>query len=212
MAAAAVVLLPAHFEEYIRQQVAEYADAVMSEYLHLADDFRDRFIDAYWRAGSGKLNQIRPRIDPMWTSSAEPLLRALLGYPVGSDIASFLPVIISTHDSHMRWDTITELTGRVGVKSLSELMFKSAKLKAHIGVPRKSDFGSELRRRLNDFYTARNGIVHSISQNVGMGATVFKSWAEFFRLFTTAFADALDESFNQFTADVAKRKAAAARE
>jgi hypothetical protein len=210
MAAAAVVLLAAHFEEYVRQQVEEYATAMVSEYMHLTDDFRDRLVDVYWRAGSGRLNRIRPRGNPLWASSAGPLLRALLGYPIEENLSEFIADVISEHENNMRWETITELTGRIGIRKLSDLMFKSSNLKKEMGNLRRDEFALNLRKRLNDFYTTRNGIVHLITQNIGIGATVFRSWAEFFRVFATAFATALAESFTLLTADVDKRKIAGA--
>jgi hypothetical protein len=208
MAAAAVVLLAAHFEEYVRQQVEEYVRAMVLEYAHLGDDFRNRLIDVYWRAGSDRLNRIRPRGDQLWASSAGPLLRALLGYPVEENLDEFIADVVSEHENNMRWETITELTGRIGVKNLSGLMFKSPKLKSTIGNLRRDEFSISLRKRLNDFYMVRNGIVHSIAQNTGIGATVFREWAEFFRVLSTAFATALTESFALFTAEIAKRKTA----
>jgi hypothetical protein len=210
MAAAAVVLLAAHFEEYVRQQVEEYATAMIAEHAHLTDDFRDRLTDVYWRAGSSRLNRIRPRGNPLWASSAGSLLRALLGYPVEENIGEFIADVISEHENNMRWETITELTGRIGVKKLSDLMFKSSGLKNEIGNLRRDEFAFSLRKKLNDFYNIRNGIVHSITQNIGIGATVFRNWAEFFKVFATAFATALAESFALFTTEVTKRKATGA--
>jgi hypothetical protein len=164
MAAAAVVLLASHFEEYVRQQVEEYAKGMMTEYAHLPNDVREKLVDTYWRAGSGRLSRIRPSGNPLWASTAEPLLRALVGYPVGNDVGSFIANVICEHDNNMRWDTITEMTGRVGIKKLADLMFKSAKLKAKLNINSKGQFASELKQQLNQFYSLRNGIAAFIHE------------------------------------------------
>jgi RiboL-PSP-HEPN len=211
MAAAAIVLLAAHFEEFVRQQIEEYAKAVIVEYAHLGDEFREKFVDIYWRTGSIRLNRIRPKGFPTWSSSAEPILRSLIEYPVSGNISAFKPGLISEHDNNMRWDTICELGGRVGVKALADLLQKARLLRSLIDNPRKDQFGPQLQRKINEFYELRNGIIHSISQNAGVGASVFKGWSEFFRVFTTAFSSALDESYKKFKEKIEKEKDKRAR-
>jgi hypothetical protein len=146
MAAAAVVLLAAHLEEYIRQQVEEYAKGIILEYDHLETDFKGKLIDTYWRSGSGKLARIRPRSDPFWTSTAEPLLQTLIAYPVGGDATHFLAAVICEHENNMRWGTVAELTGRVGVKNLASLLYKSAELRSNLGHPSKGDLGKRFSK------------------------------------------------------------------
>jgi len=210
MAAAAIVLLAAHFEEYIRQQVEEYATAVVAEYAHLEDEFRENLIDTYWRAGSGRLGRIRPKGDPGWAGGAELLLRGLISYPVTGNITEFAANLVSEHENNMRWEIVTNLMARVGVQKLSERLFRSADLKRSLGNPLKSDFSRSLRIRLNEFYTTRNSIVHSIAQNAGIGTTIFDNWAQFFRFFTTAIAIASESSFQEFTAKINRRKGVSA--
>ena len=61
-------------------------------------------------------------------------------------------------------------------------------------------------------YDLRNGIVHSISQNIGIGATVLSDWLRFFTVFTTAFADALAGSYQDFLVETTKRQVKAKKE
>lgn len=209
MAAAAIVLLAAHFEQYIRQQVEEYVKAIILNYAYLESGFRERLVDEYWRAGSVKLNRIRPKNDPLWASTAGPLLQGLIDYPVGGDIGAFVAATVSEHEHNMRWDTIVELTARVGVRDLAGALFRSAPLKASLANPRKDTFSALLKQRLDEFYILRNTIVHSIAQTAGIGETIFKGWAEFLRLLTAALAGAVEMRFNEFTSDAARRRAAA---
>ncbi|RWA62103.1 HEPN domain-containing protein [Mesorhizobium sp.] len=210
MAASALVLLAAHFEECIRQQVEEYAKGVVSEYVFLKDDFKEKLVDTYWRSGSGKLSRIRPKGFPTWSGRAEPILRSLLDYPIGTNMPSFQATLISEHENNMRFDTMAELCGRVGVTKLGELMRKSKPLNDSLNNPSKDQFNIALQRRVSEFYELRNGIVHSISQNAGVGSTIFNQWAAFFRVLTAAFANSLDLAFKRFENEIANAKQVAA--
>ncbi|TPL31576.1 hypothetical protein FJ945_02450 [Mesorhizobium sp. B2-4-9] len=206
MAAAAIVLLAAHFEEYVRQQVEEYAKGVIVEYAFLKSEFKEKLMDTYWRSGSGKLSRIKPKGFPAWVGLAEPVMRALIEYPIGTNMLSFQAKLVSEHENNMRFDTMAELCGRVGITKLGELMYKSKPLRDTVNSPSKDQFNITLQRQVSEFYELRNGIVHSISQNTGVGATVFNQWAAFFRLLTTAFSDALNEAFQKFDKEIEKAK------
>lgn len=210
MAASAMVLLAAHFEEYVRQQVEEFAKAAIAEYAHMEIEHQEKWLDTYWRAGSNRLNRIRPKGDPTWANDAQSLLQSLLEYPVRQNTTSFVADMLAEHDNNMRWDTILELTSRVGVKKLPDKLYKSSSLKSELGNPKKDLFTAALRAKTNEFYASRNGIVHSISQNSGIGQTIFYSWIKFFRVLTTAFADAMGECHNDFAAKIEKNRRSAA--
>jgi hypothetical protein len=206
MAASALVLLAAHFEEYIRQQVEEFARSAVVEYSFMEAEHQEKWLDNYWRAGSARLNRIRPKGDPAWATGAQTLLLSLLEYPVRQNNTSFLADMLAEHENNMRWDTISEITARVGVQKLSDKLFKSSSLKAELGNPKKDIFTSALRARLNEFYAMRNGIVHSISQNTGIGPTIFTSWILFFRNFTKSFAIAMDECYSDFEMKIQRNR------
>lgn len=209
MAAAALVLLAAHFEEYVRQQVQEYAAHMVQEYDHLTEIERERFTDAYWRGGTGKLNRIRPQGDPLWIGGAERYLKSLIAFPIDGQKSAFLAALLSEHENNMRWETITELSGRIGVRKLGDMMFSHIELREKLGGANKNDFGEMLRRKLNEFYTRRNEIVHSIAQTSGMGITVFSQWVNFFLLLANAFAQALEKNYSKFHQNIAARKGVA---
>ena len=192
MAAAAVVLLAAHFEEYVRQQIEEYAKAVVASYEYLPDDFKQKLIENYWKSGTAKLERIRPKVSPLWSNIARPLLTSLVEFPINENTLHFEASYLCHHEQNMRWDTLSALCSRVGIKSLKDQLFKHQGLRRLIGTASKNEFGNNVERRVNEFYELRNGIVHSISQNTGVGSTIFRSWSEFFRVFTTAFAGSLE--------------------
>lgn len=135
MAAAAVVLLASHFEEYVRQQVEEYAKAIVDEYTHIEDALRKKLIDAYWRCGSNRLSRIRPGHDSDWAVGANGTLKGLIDYPVNGITNQFIARMISEHENNIRWDTISELLGRVGIRKLSNLLHRSVALKVVLNDP-----------------------------------------------------------------------------
>ena len=209
MAAAAIVLLAAHFEEFVRQQIEEYAGAFINDFDHLKPELVEKIADQYWKAGISKLGRIKPKGSPGWAGRAEPVLRGLIDYPVIGTVGAFQPSLLSEHDNNMRWDTVCDLTGRVGVKSLEALLFKNAPLKSSLGSPKADKRTIQIRNKINEFYELRNSIVHSISQNAGIGAATFSQWAIFFGLFTTAFSGALSEAFTKLSDEINLNKAAA---
>ncbi|MCF1444645.1 HEPN domain-containing protein [Ralstonia nicotianae] len=211
MTAAAIVLLAAHFEEYIRQQVQEYASNMVQEYEHLTEIERERFTDAYWRGGTGRLSRIRPKGDPLWMGGAERHLRSLIAFPIGGNTTEFSPPLVSEHENNMRWDTIAELAGRIGLRKLGETMFSNGDLRSNVGAGGKNDFEQAIQRRLNEFYHRRNEIVHSIAQTAGIGASVFTQWVEFLLLIAHAFAQASKDGFAKFQQDIQTRKDRAER-
>lgn len=79
-----------------------------------------------------------------------------------------------------------------------------------MGSPKTDTRTLQIRTKLNDFYELRNGIIHSILQNTGIGAATFSQWVQFFRIFAPAFVDALNEAHSKFSAEVAVTKAGAA--
>lgn len=193
MAAASIVLLAAHFEEYVRQQVQEYGRFIMERYDSVGDADREHFVDNYWRGGMGRLGRIRPKGDPLWFSLAENELRSLLAFPIGGDASAFAAKLISEHENNMRWETIIDLAGRVRVKKLGEKMYDGA-LKEALGSANVGDFPALLKNRLNDFYNLRNSIVHSISQSSGIGISIFSEWATFLEQFALDFERAFVNS------------------
>jgi hypothetical protein len=127
--AAAIVLLAAHFEEFVRQQVEAYAEGVVGCYNDLDETFQSKLIDVYWRASVGSLTRFRPLHDSGWSVGARALLQNMLSYPVGGDLSQFVSKLLTEHDNNMRMDTITDLCGRVGIRSLTDLMSRNPALR-----------------------------------------------------------------------------------
>lgn len=202
MAAAAVVLLAAHFEEYVRQQVEEYGRSLVGRYRNLDDDSRIKFIDAYWRSGLNRLQRIRPKYSIQWSGHALPLLRGLATFPAEDDEGAFVAAWLCDHDNNMRFDTVLDLCGRVGVKRLAERMARSNALKGALGITRQADASEALRGKLGEFYDLRNTMVHSIAQYAGIGPTIFESWKNFLLIFSSAFKDAMENALEEFEASI----------
>lgn len=198
MAAAAVVLLAAHFEEYIRQQIEEYARAIIVNYRNFDDDFKLKFIDAYWRSGLGRLQRFRPKFGIQWAGHARPIIKGLEEFPIDDLEASFIASLICEHDNNMRFETILELCGRVGIKKLGEKLGRSNPLKGALGVTRQADVAEATRTKLSEFYDLRNRMVHSIAQNAGVGLTIFEGWKNFLLLMASAFKGAMELALAEF--------------
>lgn len=199
---AGIVLLAAHFEEYIRQQIEEYAKGVVISYNNLEINFREKLVDSYWRSAASKLSRIRPKGSSNWANVAQQTLNNLLAYPVNGNTSQFDYKLISEHENNMRYETILELCKKLSISDVHTGMCRHTDFDNSIGNPHRDFRAREITRILNDFYELRNGIIHSIAQNVGVGQPTFQRWTEFFRLFATAFAQHLTRSFAAFEASI----------
>jgi hypothetical protein len=179
------------------------------EYVHLEDGFRKELVDTYWRAGASKLSRLKPKTDINWAGNAHGTLQSLIAFPVNEDISGFVASMVTEHEYNVRWGMLSELMARVGVRKLSDRLGRVAGLKAVLGSPGRADFTRTLEVRMNEFYAIRNGIVHAIAQNSGIGTTVFHLWANFFRELATAIAIVLEVCFAEFSAEIERRKAPA---
>jgi hypothetical protein len=180
----------------------------VDEYNHIEDTLKKKIIEAYWRCGSNKLGRIRPGHDSAWAVGANGTLKGLIDYPVNGLTNRFVARMISEHENNMRWDTIAELLGRVGIRQLSHLLQRSKALKSVLDDPPPGQFDDVIKLKLNQFYVLRNGIVHDIAQNSGIGANTFHMWVLFFRQFIDAIAAACESSYLKFEQSVMRRKSA----
>lgn len=201
ISSASIVLLAAHFEEYIRQQVQEYSQAIINHISNLEEDARVKFLRVYWRGGVSRLNRLDPG-DLDWASDARSSLHSLTKFPIDDDSDHIDTRLVTEHENNMRWETITELTGRVGIKTLSDRIFGHSPLRDHCDVQKRSDMASSMRKELNSFYKLRNTIVHSISQSTGIGRSIVDKWCIFLELFAEAFSIALEQALNEFNTDI----------
>jgi hypothetical protein len=195
MAASAIVMLAAYFEECVRQHTEECANHIIQSSDHFDEDFSEHLMDCYWRASSARLGRIRPKGDPHWITTADPILRNLISYPISQDVGSF------------NAKTLSDLTGRVGVKRLSDRLYEDIDLREHAQISRRDETKRELQKQINAFYILRNSIVHDISQNAGIGRSIVEEWMKFFSLFIKALTTALSASMVDFDGEIARRLA-----
>jgi hypothetical protein len=93
----------------------------------------------------------------------------------------------------MRLETLLMLCKRVLIKNMPDLLWADQRLRTELGAPSNKElFRVELRRKFNEFYELRNGLVHAIEQNIGVGQTIVTSWTSFFDVFCSALADAFE--------------------
>jgi hypothetical protein len=201
ISAAAIVMLAARFEEYIRQQVQEYCQGMIAEIEHLEPQVKTKLLKVYWRGGVSRLNRIDPN-DGTWASDARASLQALIRFPVDYDFGGFDSRLVTEHDNNMRWDTVLELSGRVGIKKLADRLFKHSNLRDACGVQKSAHMTDSLRQKLNDFYQLRNTIVHSISQASGIGRSIVEEWCAFFGHVSDAVSVAFGVAFHEFAEEL----------
>jgi hypothetical protein len=78
MAAATLVLLAAHFEEYVRQLIEEYAGALSANIAFIPPRDLEEVVDFYWSASQSMLARIKPKGNPNWATTAQPLAQRII--------------------------------------------------------------------------------------------------------------------------------------
>lgn len=210
MAAAAIVLMAAHFEEYLRQQIESFGAEIVPNLPHMQPADREAFTDDYWRASQTKLSRVRPKGNPGWATSAQSIVQGLLEFPITGNIAAFDARNISEHDNNMRFETMIALCKRVSIKNAPQLLFNDINLKQALNNPTNSEnMHTILKTEINEFYELRNNIVHNIAQTAGIGSTIVDKWASFFQLLATAFAGCFEKALVEVHVGFQRRQRAA---
>ena len=71
--------------------------------------------------------------------------------------------------SNFRPAIVNEIVSRVGIDDIIASAAATAKIKNHFGVTKKADSAERLVAKLEEFYSLRNTIVHSLSGVAGVG-------------------------------------------
>lgn len=175
--AMSLVLLAASFEEFIREEVGQCADLLMMKYGALAIPIQLRIRARYWEIllnrlsmSSNILTKTKPKaLDAALIAKAKALIDSGRGFVMDGN-ATLLDRDNFFHSrSNFRPGIVNEIVGRVGIDDIIASAAATAKIKNHFGVTKKADSAERLVAKLEEFYSLRNTIVHSLSDVAGVG-------------------------------------------
>jgi hypothetical protein len=197
--AMSLVLLASSFEEFVREEVGQCADLLMVKYGALTVPIQHRIRGQYWEVLLTRLNMSknimttsRPKVpDPALIARAKALIDTGRGFVMDGN-ATLLDRENFYHSrSNFRPGIVNEIVSRVGIDDVIASAAATTKIKNHFGVTKKSDSKERLVAKLEEFYSLRNKIVHSLSDVVGVGVDTALEYITIMELTAEGIAGAL---------------------
>lgn len=186
--AMSLVFLASSFEEFIREEVGQAAGQLADSYQLLSDSAKNPIRASYWalcidrlRTSNGIFNRNSPPTpDAGLIGQMRILLNSAKGFGLDDDASVMDRKLVTSHKHNMKPDVVNELGRRIGLKDLISDAAESHKIKARFNTIKKSEATQGLRSKLEEFYSLRNSIVHSLSDVAGQGVEVVLDYLEFF--------------------------------
>lgn len=187
--AMSLVLLASSFEEFVREEVGQCADLLMTKYGALSLPIQHRIRGRYWevllsRLGmSNIMTKTKPKTpDPALIVTARALLDTGRGFVMDGNAALLDRTNFYHSRSNFRPGIVNEIVSRVGIDDIIANAAATTKIKNHFGVTKKADSAERLVAKLEEFYALRNTIVHSLSGVTGVGVDTALDYIEVMEL------------------------------
>ena len=199
--AMSLVLLASSFEEFVREEVGQCADLLMTKYGALTVPIQHKIRRLYWEVLLSRLSMSRnimtktkPKApDPALIAGAKALLDTGRGFVIDGN-ATLLDRTNFYHSrSNFRPGIVNEIVSRVGIDDIIASVAATTKIKNHFGVTKKIDSTERLVAKLEEFYLLRNRVVHSISGVAGVGVDAAIDYIKVMELTAEGIAGALTQ-------------------
>ena len=199
--AMSLVLLASSFEEFVREEVGQCADLLMTKYGALTVPVQHRIRGRYWEVllsrlsmSSNIMTKTKPKApDPALIARAKALLDTGRGFVMDGN-STFLDRANFFHSrSNFRPGIVNDIVSRVGIDDVIASAAATTKIKNHFGVTKKADSAERLVAKLEEFYSLRNTIVHSLSGVAGVGVDTALDYITVMELTAEGIAGALTQ-------------------
>jgi len=182
---AAILLLAATFEEFIRQEVkATFKEkAIRAKGIQ---DFPNKLVGTVWKRAFEKLS--RTSLDEIETGTIniDNKIASILSFCLKKEVLADVGDIVSHNDNNMRHSQLNALFNGIGLQNFCANTCESAELTSFLGCDSPSQAAAELQSKLDGFFRKRNEIAHAIGvgSSSGLGDLLYD--IEFFRIFGKA--------------------------
>ncbi|WP_333611337.1 HEPN domain-containing protein [Brevundimonas bullata] len=199
--AMSLVLLASSFEEFVREEVGQCADLLMVKYGALTVPIQHRIRSRYWEVllsrlsmSSNIMTKTKPKTpDPALITKVRALIDTGRGFVMDGN-ATLLDRENFYHSrSNFRPAIVNEILSRVGIDDVIASAAATTKIKNYFGVTKKADAAERLVAKLEEFYSLRNTIVHSLSGVTGVGVDAALDYIEIMELTAEGIAGALTQ-------------------
>ncbi|EFL49221.1 hypothetical protein DesfrDRAFT_4035 [Solidesulfovibrio fructosivorans JJ]] len=184
------LILSAIYEEYIKSVLRQACKIIIKDRGSISMMPID-IVKSHIEVSSNKLKQAKA---PNGVNLAE--LRAIAEnlYNFTQEKEEFDLYIddICTNDRNITAPQIKELCKKIGIKEILEKVSQREKIKKYFGIDNVSTIKNEVSAKLMTFINKRNEIVHGFQLNKGVSANDIVQFVEFFKVFSIAFAEAVN--------------------
>lgn len=195
----ALVFLASSYEEFVRQEISECANYLCTKYRSLPDAVRHNVRKSYWSTTLQKLSfsksiltKTPPSVpDVTVLTKIRLMLESAQLFVVGDDPTRLDASTAVHHSNNFRPAIVDEIAGRVGIQNLVGRTAEGRKVRVYFGVSTSKEAAKSLRLKLDEFYSRRNEIVHSLSSTSGYGVDVLLDWINFFEIVADSMKDAM---------------------
>jgi len=179
-----LVFLASSFEEFVREEIGQCADYMIARYPHAAPQKRAVVRSSYWEAALGqlkhkktllarKLTKSSPKtIDSTLLNELQAILDSATGFVSRDDPSFMLRSMFSSHSNNFRPHVVNEISARLDIQDIIAKIADTARIKKITNESKRDASVKKLRSDLDNFYTRRNRIVHSLSASGGFGASI----------------------------------------
>jgi RiboL-PSP-HEPN len=187
---AAVLLLAAIFEEYVRQQVrAAFRDKCRS--ARGISDFPAKIASTVWRRSLEALARTPFEDIESDRRKTDERLSTTVSFCLKKEITADVSVILSHNDTNMRLQELGRLFNQIGLPSIILSACESADLMDFLGADTPGKANVLLEARINEFFRRRNEIAHAIQLGSSSGPTELLQDIKMFRLLGRSLAEAV---------------------
>lgn len=182
--AMSLVFLASSFEEFVREEIGQCADLMIARYPHVASGTKAVVRSSYWEATLGELKYKKgllvrgaakntPKaIDLTLLADLQNLLDSATGFVSRDDPNHILRSVFAAHSNNFRPHVVNEISARLNIQDIITKIADTSRVKRITKEAKRDDSAKKLRSALDDFYTRRNRIVHSLSPSTGFGVSI----------------------------------------
>lgn len=197
--AMSLVLLASSFEEFVREEVGQCADLLMVKYGALTVPIQHKIRERYWEVLLSRLNlsknimtKTKPKVpDPASIARAKALIDTGRGFVIDGNATLIDRENFYHSRSNFRPRTVNDIVSRVGIDDIISSAAATNKIKNYFGVNKRSDATDRLVAKIEEFYSLRNDIVHSLSDVAGVGVDTALEYITIMELTAEGIAGAL---------------------
>lgn len=178
---AATLLLAALFEEYVREMAREFARLVVSNSRSIGD-VPDRLVATAWKRTMNALEAEHKDVgpEPFVMTELRQKFDAVFAFCSG-DTSQDIYTDLIHNENNMRHDQMNQLFKIGGLSSVCKKIASQTSMKAALGVQGDDEAYGQLRNGLEDFFTRRNEIAHSLEQHKSVAPEELMRDVAFFR-------------------------------